>query len=960
MTAPAADAPKGRRRASSTNKRQARNAQRRRIIGVDGEGQDVFVCKRCHARVPAVGGPCPAGGEHALTFGCRRCKKLDPTDACEKSEDGAHELRVVADDHIYTYLAAVDEYGLIVSEAYNGEGLTHDECANMLLAIPKHTLSFGFMFSYDVTKIIQELPPKVRYYLMRPTAREMAVCSDKDCKATLPRGAKECHDCGGTKVRKTTAPVDHGGRSYDFFHGSLTVQALVDGRAKSTKIWDCFRFFGVAFVAALQSWSACKQKDCKDADGSPGQHDRVRDGKVDGYRCRVCRNVVPNDGEAPVATAKEIEDIDAMKKKRGAFDVEDPDDVRRYCRNECRLLARMMRKLINAHERAEIPLKRYDGAGSTASALLRKYGVEEFKGPKHGDLDLDLQHAVECAFFGGRFEDSVVGLVEQPVYGYDISSAYPYAETHLPCLQCGLWRFERRMTKAKIADIIKKGGLVLARFFVREVPPKERREIAWCPLPFRSAEGSISYGTNFKGWSWGPEIHAALEGWSDLVRLSGEAWVYELRCDHKPFSFLPQVYRQRTLWGKDGAGVVLKLGMNACVTGDALVRTAHGEERIDTLVGAAVEVVGDDGELHHAGSVHAVGEREVYRLRTRGGRELVLTPDHLVSTENRGDVRAWELVPDDLIATARGTDSLLSFRAAGVAMVYDLTEVDTLHFVANGIIVHNSYGKTAQSIGDNPPFQSWIWAGMTTATTRGQLSQAIASAKDRWNVLAVATDGIFALEELPLGPPPRDTGTDDLSKPLGGWEYKAVPEGIFLAKPGLYYSLEQKFIRARGVGRREVKEFRKLLEDGFARWDRRDPTFNVPLESRRFYGAKHSIYGRSSCKRCVKSWPGVPELRCPGCGQLGESFEVQMIQTEGGRDAYGTWDERTVKIAFDPYPKREREGVSRRGPFAYLTVRDLDGQDSAAYDVGAARTTPEGEAARDAKDFDMEQPDWPQ
>ena len=814
---------------------RSRSQRQKRIIGVDGEGQDIWICKKCHEHVPAEGGKCKDGREHARTFGCRKCGVLDPPkkEKCPRGDGREeHELRVVADGHIYTYLAAVDEKGVVVSEAYNERGLSHEECASMLLRIPQGALKFGFMFSYDVTKIIEDLPPEVTYYLLRPSAREGVICSDKECKKELPRGSTTCFACSGTKVRKMTKPVEYGNREYDFFHGSLTVSASVEGKVRSTKVWDCFRFFGVAFVEALRSWSTCKNKSCSDKEGNPGLADRVDGMAIETFCCRIC-GLTSTGGAAPVATAQEIEEIDAMKRKRGSFDVEDPEDVKRYCRNECRLLARMMKRLIDAHERAGIPLKRYDGAGSTASALLRVHEVAEFKGPPHKELDPDLQNAIECAFFGGRFEDSVVGLVRRPVHGYDISSAYPYAETHLPCLDCGLWTFDKRMTKSKMKQIVKRGGLVLGRFHVRHVPDAERKKIAWCPLPYRSEKGSISYGTNFSGWSWAPELLSALDGWEDLVQLSGEAWVYEVRCEHKPFAFLPLVYRQRNEWGKDGAGVVLKLGMNA------------------------------------------------------------------------------------------------------------------------------SYGKTAQSLGDNPPFQSWIWAGMTTATTRGQLNNAIASATDRWNVLAVATDGIFALEKLPLKEPPRETGTSDMKKPLGGWEYKGVPEGVFIAKPGLYYSLEQKFVRARGVGRREVKELHAMLEDGFAQWDRRDPKHAVEIKSRRFYGAKHSIYGRSACASCERSWPGVPEQRCPGCGSLGTKFSTQMIQTEGKRNAYGTWDERTVRIAFDPYPKREREGISRRGEFAYLSVRDLGGKSSEPYDVGGASTSPEGLAARRAKDFDLEQPDWP-
>ena len=811
-------------------KRPKKQAERR-IVGVDGEGQDYYLCRRCGDRTSAGGGPCRKGGQHMLTHACKRCGKRGARSHETCSLGGPHELEPSADGHIYTYLAAVDEHGRLVAEAHNPNGLSHDECAAMLLAIPHSTLKFGFMFSYDVTKICEQMPPADIYRLTRPNARQGAVCKNKECKADLPKDAVECPECGGDKIRKVTKPLEWKGRNYDFFNGSLTISQMVEGRERSTKIWDCFRFFGCAFVEALKNWSACKAPGC----GGLMRRDKK------GFVCSVCSVELRDFGlETPVATEEQITRIKAMKDKRGAFDVEDPEDVKRYCREECYLLARMMRRLIDAHDKAGIPLKRYDGAGSTATALLRTYGVAEHKGPPLIEYEPELAHAVACAFFGGRFEDSVVGLVGQPVHGYDISSAYPFALTTLPCLACGFWRREPKMTAAKLAAIQKKGGLALCRFHVRHASREERAEIAWCPLPFRSEEGSISYGLHFSGWAWGPEMSAALRGWPDLARLDGDAWVYELRCKHQPFAFLPEVYRQRLKWGKEGAGIVLKLGMNA------------------------------------------------------------------------------------------------------------------------------SYGKTAQSIGDAPPFQSWVWAGMVTAITRGQLLDAIASARDPWNILAVATDGIFGLEELPLKAPPRDVGTADLPKPLGGWEHKSVPEGIFLAKPGLYYSLsddpadKKAFVRARGVGRGEVTKSRDKLEAGFAAWDRRDMTHHVPLKSRRFYGAKHSIYARWTCSSCKKGRPGVP-VRCktPRCkGLVGTGFETTFQKTADGRVAYGTWDVRTVKIAFDPYPKRERTGLSRRGTFARLTLRDLGGNDSWPYDVGAGRTSPEGEKARAGKEIMLEQPDW--
>jgi hypothetical protein len=279
------------------------------------------------------------------------------------------------------------------------------------------------------------------------------------------------------------------------------------------------------------------------------------------------------------------------------------------------------------------------------------------------------------------------------------------------------------------------------------------------------------------------------------------------------------------------------------------------------------------------------------------------------------------------------------------------------------------YGKNAQSVGDNPPYQQWVWAGMTTATTRAQINEGITLAKDPWNVLSIATDGIYACEDLNM-PAPRDTGTAEVTvlegdekgqvkhKPLGGWETKAVPEGAFFAKPGLYFKLDPKLsdIRARGVGRKEVYEQKQALIEGFRNWDRQDfEEYSVPLTGRRFFGAKHSIMAFSTCSKCKKIWPGVPEQKCPVCGSIGDAIMTRRVKAPDGLPAYGRWCERISNIRFDPRPKRELVfgGDKDHGR---LLIRDAGGLTSKPYDVG--QTTPEGMAMREGKEFMLEQPDW--
>jgi hypothetical protein len=43
-----------------------------------------------------------------------------------------------------------------------------------------------------------------------------------------------------------------------------------------------------------------------------------------------------------------------------------------------------------------------------------------------------------------------------------------------------------------------------------------------------------------------------------------EAWVYGANCDCKPFGQIPEYYNLRLKIGKEGAGLVIKLGMNSC------------------------------------------------------------------------------------------------------------------------------------------------------------------------------------------------------------------------------------------------------------------------------------------------------------------------------------------------------------------------------------------------------------
>ncbi|HEY1975639.1 MAG TPA: hypothetical protein VGG89_03770 [Candidatus Baltobacteraceae bacterium] len=144
---------------------------------------------------------------------------------------------------------------------------------------------------------------------------------------------------------------------------------------------------------------------------------------------------------------------------------------------------------------------------------------------------------------------------------------------------------------------------------------------------------------------------------------------------------------------------------NPCVTGDTLVATADGPKRIAELVGKAAFVIGGDGKPHFVNKIFPTGVKPVYALELTNGYRVEVTADHRILTANRGDVPVSQLTPDDDIITMPAfsplaiagngpgagsrKERLVSLEPIGEAQVYDLTENDTHHFVANGIVVHN-------------------------------------------------------------------------------------------------------------------------------------------------------------------------------------------------------------------------------------------------------------------------------
>lgn len=249
----------------------------------------------------------------------------------------------------------------------------------------------------------------------------------------------------------------------------------------------------------------------------------------------------------------ELEFIREQKQRRQQFTVDELADIERYCLLECRTLEALMIKLREYLEVAELPIKRWDGAGACAAALLQREKILDHK----RDCMAAVNDAAQYAYAGGRMELARYGHAPNtPVYHYDINSAYPTAMCRLPSLRSG--EFIRGEGSYQI-------GLPFSLYRIRF----RFNDCVMYPFFWRADNCSIYYPQEGEGWYWQPEVEAAREAMKQGI-LSGDMTILEsfhfvAKSSVSPFAFLPRLYEQRKQWKAEGIGAekVLKLAINS-------------------------------------------------------------------------------------------------------------------------------------------------------------------------------------------------------------------------------------------------------------------------------------------------------------------------------------------------------------------------------------------------------------
>lgn len=295
-------------------------------------------------------------------------------------------------------------------------------------------------------------------------------------------------------------------------------------RKVTAKIWDVSGFFQTSFVRALSEY-------------------------------------LPSDTPG-------LSEVIAGKAKRSVFSFDELETlIKPYWVIEERLLVELMDVLRSHLHTADLRINNWHGPGAIANYLYARHKTAK---AMCRELPDSVTYQSQRAFAGGRFEAWRVGRINQPVYVYDINSAYPAGMVSLPPLT-GRWHhvdYPGQISRFGVYNIgydrAEQLGMNddMSDESFNQIFSQAMRE----PHPFMYRDKNanvffpslIPFGTHI----WQPELLAAQASGHDYVLASG--WELE-HTDERPFDWVQEMYDKRQEWKAAGhqAQWALKLGLNS-------------------------------------------------------------------------------------------------------------------------------------------------------------------------------------------------------------------------------------------------------------------------------------------------------------------------------------------------------------------------------------------------------------
>jgi len=222
-------------------------------------------------------------------------------------------------------------------------------------------------------------------------------------------------------------------------------------------------------------------------------------------------------------------------------------DITAYNDAELDLISEIAERLRDSVRPLSLPIRSWHGPGSLAGSWLSKHKAKGYK----GEIPTEVHEAAVRAYFGGRIDVQGYGFVD-PVYHYDIVSAYPSAIRYLPDLSSVTWRRTEGTTPHLTGVSISK-----IRWRIKETK--------WGAFPWRSPNGSIRYPLAGEGWYWQDEIAAALEKYGpDSIEFL-ETWTAEGKVTYPFKDAIEEAFAYRRQLKAEGKSshIAVKLILNS-------------------------------------------------------------------------------------------------------------------------------------------------------------------------------------------------------------------------------------------------------------------------------------------------------------------------------------------------------------------------------------------------------------
>lgn len=327
----------------------------------------------------------------------------------------------------------------------------------------------------------------------------------------------------------------------------FTIVRKVEKKRTKVTIWDTNGFFQSSFLKALKDWKV----------GTAAEHDRIA----------------------------------SMKSSRQNFTMAEYAEIKEYNFVECELLSKLISNLRDlladdpenpGNEKPWLPLRRWDGAGSVASAIYRKEGVKSHVGStapyrelwnkfvknqdwhyKDKAQQCEVEYALRCAYFGGRIECFKKGRANQKGWDLDIVSAYPSQMLNLPSFaEGGYW--EKVSGNDFSANLFGVWNVIWDSQKYGHVSDAELKSHTIFPFPYRVKTGTVLFPDCGEGWYHTVEVAAAKADTRNHIEIVS-GWVWHPVNDEKPFSFVQKYFDQRQRLKAIGhaAQMILKLGLNS-------------------------------------------------------------------------------------------------------------------------------------------------------------------------------------------------------------------------------------------------------------------------------------------------------------------------------------------------------------------------------------------------------------